>query len=60
MFAHTHELHPLVLDEPGGLVANCQVAHQFQRGDVVLEVSRRMARNRRVGGRLVAPKSCRR
>ena len=31
-----HDLHELVLHEPGGLVANSQKAHQLECGDVVL------------------------
>jgi hypothetical protein len=36
VLTHAHDLHELVLHEPGGLVANPQVAHQLERRDVVL------------------------
>ena len=36
VLAHAHDLHELVLDEPGGLVANPQVAHELERSHVVL------------------------
>lgn len=36
VFTNAHDLHKLVLDEPGGLVANAQVAHEFEGGDFVL------------------------
>ena len=55
LLAHPHDLHQLVLDEPGGLVANAQVAHQLQRGDVVLGLCEQVhgqepARQRQLGG----------
>src|SRR5450755_1871931 len=36
VLALAHDLHELVLDQPGGLVANAQVAHEFERCDLVL------------------------
>ena len=58
VLTRTHDLHELVFHQPGGLVANAQVAYEFERGDVVLGlgVSRCMARNQRDSGSLVASK----
>ena len=36
LLAQAHDLHELVLDQPGGLVTNAQVTLELQRGDVVL------------------------
>ncbi|EWS52458.1 hypothetical protein X551_04758 [Methylibium sp. T29] len=55
VLAHAHDLHELVLDQPGGLVANAQVAHQLERGDVVLGLGQQVhgqepARQPQLGG----------
>ena len=44
VLAFAHDLHELVLHEPGGLVANAQVAHEFERGDVVLGLGQQLHR----------------
>ena len=54
LLAHAHDLHELVLDEPGGLVANPQVALEFEGGDVVLGLREQVhgqepARQRQLG-----------
>ena len=54
VLAFAHDLHELVLHEPGGLVANAQVAHEFERGDVVLGLGQQVygqepARQRQLG-----------
>ena len=54
VLALAHHLHELVLHEPGGLVANPQVALEFKRGDVVLGLGQQVhrqepARQRQLG-----------
>jgi hypothetical protein len=58
VFANAHDLHELVLHEPGGLVENAQVAHRLECGDVVLGLGQQrcMARNQRDSPSLVASK----
>jgi hypothetical protein len=41
-FALSHDLQQLELHQPGGLVAHAQMAHEFQRGDVVLRLGQQV------------------
>jgi hypothetical protein len=36
IFPLLHHLHELVFDQPGGAIADIQLSHQFQHGDIVL------------------------
>ncbi len=42
VFSHAHDLHALVLHQPGGLVADAQVALEFESGNVVLCLGEQM------------------
>ena len=55
LLALAHDLHELVLDEPGRAIGHPQVAHEFERRDVVLGLREQVhgnkpARQRQLGG----------
>jgi len=55
LLAQQHHLHELVLDQPSGLVADAQVAHEFERRDAVLGLHHQVHREepalqRQLGG----------
>jgi hypothetical protein len=45
-FALSHDLQQLELHQPGGLVAHAQMAHEFQRGNIVFRLGQHVHRQK--------------